>query len=1130
VSYETITLRLLMLVVLFNCVGHGFNAAALGQGDKPIPLVVGTPVHRDVHGGETHTYTVGIEGGQFFKVVVRYDGVDLVLRLLSPEGKQLESFQDGAAFMPGFRQISIIASSTGIYRFEIQSTSESSVSGHYSATVEQLRTATNEDQQLALATKAIIEACLMYDRKISPSSAEQIVHKFEEAAALWHNVGDRHLEIFCIYMLGETYRSFGEYQRALEGFKRALEIARVSGDKKNEAVTLISIGETYYYLSDYQKALDYLNLALPAYRAIGGDRMGGSAWALLDLGRVSEAIGERRKAIEYIEQSAVLYQSITDNRIEQGRGTCASFAYLGGLYSSLGEKQKALEILDRAIPFCRQAAETRLEGHVHDRIGATLASLGDGQRALDSYNRALTLWREALDTHNEAVALNDIGRVFLSQRNLSPALDHLNQSLSLRRKLGDRQGQAYTLTLIGSAYAADGKWDKALTDYEEATELWRAVGDQSGEAQTLNYMGESYHSMGSLRVAIDLYRKALAIRQAVGDREGEASTLYDLARVQRDLGNVLEAREDCRRAVEIVEDVRTSVASPELRAYFLASVQDYYELYIDLLIRLHHQDPNSGYEGEALRVTERSRARSLLDLLAEAQPDIQQGVSPLLVERERKLRERINGKAEYVRRLLSEKPAADATAAASKEIEALVNEYEDVRAQIHSTNPRYASLTQPQPVGATEIQQELLDDQTLLLEYSLGRERSFLWCVTKNSIRVYELPGRVEIEKAALRLHESLTARNASSRGETADHRRRRLARADAEYGEAAASLSQIILGPAASELGKKRLIIVPSGALHFVPFGALRQSEPSRDVTSKRQSDSKYLVEEHEILTLPSASTLAALRREVAFRGPGSRLVAVLADPVYSADDDRVTMNQSGHHTNAVLSPIRNPTRAVTTSEVKRAFEDLGEPYLANRIPRLFNTRWEAREIASLVPAGGILQALDFQASRATALSSALSEYKIVHFAAHSLIDNTHPELSGIVLSLVDQQGRPQDGFLRAHDIFNLKLGADLVVLSGCRTGLGKEVRGEGLIGLTRAFMYAGAPRVVVSLWSQDDRATAELMVRFYRSMLGPRALSPAAALRSAQIEMIKERRWQLPYYWAGFVLQGEWQQPFSK
>jgi CHAT domain-containing protein len=259
----------------------------------------------------------------------------------------------------------------------------------------------------------------------------------------------------------------------------------------------------------------------------------------------------------------------------------------------------------------------------------------------------------------------------------------------------------------------------------------------------------------------------------------------------------------------------------------------------------------------------------------------------------------------------------------------------------------------------------------------------------------------------------------------------------------------------------------------------------------------------------------LAVLRREVEGRQIAAKQVAILADPVLDNNDPRVRqapgpndrrIGESGGGT----SEREELTRSANESGVS-AFE------------RLRYTRQEADAIMALATPGAGLEAVDFEASKATATGRTLSQYRMIHFATHGLINSRHPELSGIVLSLVDEHGRPQDGFLRLHDVYNLKLGADLVVLSACRTALGKDVRGEGLVGLTRGFMYAGAPRIVASLWDVKDEATAELMKRFYEAMLRQR-IAPAAALRAAQLSMTNEKRWEAPYYWAGFVLQGEW------
>jgi CHAT domain-containing protein len=312
-----------------------------------------------------------------------------------------------------------------------------------------------------------------------------------------------------------------------------------------------------------------------------------------------------------------------------------------------------------------------------------------------------------------------------------------------------------------------------------------------------------------------------------------------------------------------------------------------------------------------------------------------------------------------------------------------------------------------------------------------------------------------------------------------------------------------MLLGEVASSLGNKRILVVADGALQYLPFAAL----PDPDGWQQP------LVVNHEVVSLPSASTLAVLRRENLARKPVEKTLAILADPVFSLDDSRFSRVPD------------KPAAAVARDAEQPLDRSLTDVGLAGpRLSRLPGTRREAAGIVSLVPEGDRKQALDFDASRATLMSPDLAQYRIVHLATHGLLNSVHPELSGLVFSLFDRTRTPQDGFLRLNEIYNLKLGADLVVLSACQTGLGKEIRGEGLVGLTRGFMYAGAPRVMASLWKVDDRATAELMKNFYTEMLGKEALRPAAALRAAQIQMRKTKGFEDPYYWAAFTLQGEW------
>jgi CHAT domain-containing protein len=552
---------------------------------------------------------------------------------------------------------------------------------------------------------------------------------------------------------------------------------------------------------------------------------------------------------------------------------------------------------------------------------------------------------------------------------------------------------------------------------------------------------------------------------------------------------------------------------------------------------MHREQPAGGHDVEGLELSERARARGLLELLKEARVNIREGVDPALLSRERELNQLIADKTIRQIRVLNRKYTPAQAEAIDKELKAIDIEYQRIEGQIRAASPRYAALTQPRPLTLAEIQRQALDEETMLLEYALGEDRSFLWAVTKTSHSSFELPKRAAIEEAAKRVYGLLTARAGTVPNETEAQRQARFAEADAEYAKASMELSRMLLAPIASRLGKQRLLIVGDGALQYVPFAALPRPETERrgDRETRGQGDKGRprravrnqrsftpLLVDREIVTLPSASTLALLREETAKRKPAGKTAAVFADPVFEATDDRVKSRQ-------VISSLTGASKteaargasllqAAQTRAIESAFNP-GQP-----IKRLRFTQLEAGVIEKLVPAAERKIATGFDAGYEKAIEPELGDYRYVHFATHGLVNSEQPALSGVLLSLVDERGQPRkNGLLGLGDIYNLKLSADLVVLSACQTALGKDVKGEGLVGLTRGFMYAGAPRVIASLWSVDDQATAELMARFYHGLLRQR-LRPAAALRQAQIAMWRNKDWQSPYFWGAFTLQGEW------
>jgi CHAT domain-containing protein/predicted negative regulator of RcsB-dependent stress response len=1134
------------------------------QGDKDAPMLeLGKPIERELIGGQSHQYLIGLAQNQFLRLIVEQKGIDVAVLLFDPEGKKIEEV-DRPNGSEGPEPVSVIANTSGSYRLEVRSLDKAAKPGRYEAKITELRAANEQDKKRSAAQQAFAEGDRLSAQRTA-ASFRKAIEKYTEALSRWREVGDQGEQGNTLNNLAVAHYSLGEIKKALDYLNQALPLARIMGDQKGEGETLTNIGYMHDSLGEKQKALEYYNQSLPILRTTG-NRMGeaatlnnigmvydslgekqkaldlynqvlplaraignrdGEASTLSNIGKVYRDKGENRKALEYFNQTLQVQRAIGNRR-----GEAITLNNLGAALNEMGETQMALDHYAKAIPLSRAAGDRHTESGALINLGSVYSDLGEKQRSLDYYNQALAISRDIGDRRGEALAQNNLGEVYADLGEKKKALDYYDQSLAISRAVGDRALQANALNNLGGVFFDLAEMQKALDYYNQALALLRAVGDRREEANTLNNIGDIHYKLGDKQKALEYFNQALTLRRAVEDRNREAITLLSIARVERDSGNLSEARKQIEAALKLIELQRAQLRKRELRASYFASAQKYYEFYIDLLMRLRRAHPTGGFEAAALRASEQARARSLLEALIEAQADIRQGVDPALLERERDLQQLLNAKTERQMRLLAGSHIEEQTVALAKEIQGLVAEYEEVEAQVRATSPHYAALTQPQALSLEEIQEKLLDKDTLLLEYALGDERSYLWAVSQTAIASFELPNRSEIETAAHRFYQMLTAPNQQNRA-AAQGRDLRVVKAppqDSALTQAAAALSGMLLAPVASQLEGKRLLIVGDGALHYVPFAALPTPPSQGRSTHKdeRLIDRPPLILKHEIVSLPSASTLAVLRRETAGRKLATKTVAVVADPVFDKDDERIRAGRTG---NEVKEPVARPAeeRALKI-KIRKAASDTGMAVSDKsvedadwKIPRLPGTRQEAQRIVALAPKELQMTALDFAASRATATSEQLGQYRFVHFATHGFLNSARPELSGLVLSTIDEQGAPQQGFLLTEEVYNLKLPVELVALSACQTGLGKEVRGEGLVGFTRGFMYAGAPRVVVSLWSVDDDATASLMVNFYRGIL-KEGRRPAAALKAAQVETLKQKRWRSPYYWAAFILQGEW------
>jgi CHAT domain-containing protein len=680
---------------------------------------------------------------------------------------------------------------------------------------------------------------------------------------------------------------------------------------------------------------------------------------------------------------------------------------------------------------------------------------------------------------------------------------------------GDVRSQSNVFNNIGDVQGAIGQRESASESYAEALRLRTTLNDHQGQGYTHMSFATAYAEWGDHEQAAHHFKEALSLSRAIEDRRTEIFSLYGLSKMAAARGELMEAKANIESAINLMESLRFKLVDPELRATYFTSASDLYDLQIDILLQLHDRDPAARLSEAAFEASERARARNLLDTLAEARVNFRQGADPALLQKERSLREKIAAKADQQLRLLNGKHTGTQAEAVRRELESLVNDLHDVEAETRKASPRYAALTQPHVATVAEVQSKLLDSDTVLLEYALGERQSYLWAVSKSSVSGYKLPGRDVLEAAAKRLYAAASVRQRT--GGAAQPSSPTSSPGD-QATVAATALSRLLLEPVAELIRGKRLLVVADGSLRYVPFGLL--AAPGA-VGSRVYAP---LIVDHEIVSLSSASSLLAIRDAPANRHNASKLVAVFADPVFDKMDARVT---NGGPAKAPESGQRGPDASSSeTPDLTNLERSVGGLDLSRggfTLPRLPFTRREADAILAATPRDKGFLALDFQASIQTLNTPAIRDYKVVHFATHGLLNTSQPELSGLVFSLVDQVGNQQRGFLELADIYSLNLSADLIVLSACQTGLGKEVKGEGLVGLTRGFLYGGAKGVVASLWKVDDAATASLMEDFYKGMFSGR-LSPAAALRRAEIKIWNQHRWASPYFWGGFIYEGDW------
>ena len=771
-----------------------------------------------------------------------------------------------------------------------------------------------------------------------------------------------------------------------------------------------------------------------------------------------------RRSGQLVEARGHLERALELYRAEEDPyGQALTSDELGDVLQDLGELQKALESFESARELWRIQGRQDHEASVLNDLGHLAMDLGRLDRARDLLKAADAIWLSLGQSRQRAFTLDFLGQVEEDAGRLDEARRYLEQALELHGETS--QGRAATLANLAQVLGSEGDRERARALYGQAYEIFVGLGDRRSAGLTWNNLASLASADGRFAEALDAAQKALDIFRDIGLSAGEAEAQHQLAKALRGLGRSHQAREHLAAAVRGFEALRQSARSPIRRAFFFAELQDRYDRYVDLLMELAEEDPS--WAERAFEIHERRRARVLLDLLSAPRGDHPE------LEAERMIQSELN---------LVERRRASASPDELPELARRLRELTDRLAELRAQG---AAVAAAEPLDVEDIRRNVLDADTVLLAYALGGTRSFLWIVdTEGILHSAELPAAAELEAQAQAAYGALALR---PRREGRDRRRAALCRA-----------SRTLLGPLrellAGPLAGRRLAIMADGALERLAFGALPL--PLNDEPLDDDCSDSFLLESHEVVQLPSASMTAALRKRRAQGSAPPPSILMVADPVFGGDDPR---SEAGQRRTAV-----------------------GGSRALRRLP---HTVREAKVVLRTAEAAGRERRalLGFNATKAELLGGGMGDFEILHFATHGLLDPEHPELSALALSQVNADGRTVDDRLYAHEIQALDLNARLVVLSACETALGPELRGEGLLGLTRAFLQAGADRLLVSLWNVDDAAGAELMERLYRH-LWIEGLPAAAALRAAQLDLLASPHHGAPYFWAGFIVQGDW------
>jgi CHAT domain-containing protein/tetratricopeptide (TPR) repeat protein len=856
------------------------------------------------------------------------------------------------------------------------------------------------------------------------------------------------------------------------------------------------IGNIYINFGQYLKALDFFQQALKISRSINDLR--GEGQDLNNIGLVYNTLGQYKKALEYNTLSLAINRKLNDKR-----GEGLNLGNIGNVYQNLGQYSKALDFHQQALTIHSDLGDKNIIGKSLTSIGSIYRSLGQYKKALDFYQQALKI-RDLSGKHEKETLLINMGNVYQSLGQYEKTLDFYQQALAIASNFNNQYMKWEVLMKIGGIYAIFGEYQEALDIYQQASKIHRSFGNKHGKWTISNNIGFVYKNLGNYQKSKEAFQNSVDILEEIGSGEKWMS-LVGLALTETKLNQFGPALQYYEQALNNIEKIRGELKETEHKISFMRGRKIYYvyDELIALLQSLHPNHPKKSYDRKAIEIFERKQGRIFLEKMGKSSAWRFAGVPKEISQKDKELEQQIattrKERTEAFDRGKDYEPHR-------KRLENLQTEQADFEKTLQTDYPAYYALKYPKPVALETLQKDVLQADELLLIYNVRKETTDLWVIGKHQFQMLtldinkdELQEKIEAFRASPNTFiEAIKTEPSWAISDLAEDNLPSLRQASYD-------LYQLLMPEKARTLLKdaRILYIVPTGPLYGLPFGALD--------THAQHDTPHYLIQDYPIAYLSSASLLKTIRDtkrdETSKRYP----FLAFADPQYPKNCSSKTADAT-----QVIQSLRTQSYLkLAGSENEACFKELPE------------TKVQAETIAKLLKAPKRSNALQLRAkaSRSNVFdfsdTKRLDDYQYVLFAAHAILPK---EISYINQSAIVLSNPDTEGYLTMADAFALDMNADLVMLSACNTGRGKKSKGEGIRGLTRAFMYAGTPAVSVSLWSVESRSTKALSISLFKYLQAGKPL--AQALRQSKLDLMADEdmdMYQHPYFWAPFVVFGD-------